>query len=98
MAAHRAAVANGLRALRRVEDEGDVAVLQEVHDVRSAFSHFVNVLCFDPRALEHFAGPLGRDDVETQVLQPTREIGRGRFVVLLHADEDLPLVGKLQVR
>ena len=98
LAAHRTAVASRLCALGRVDDESDVAVLQEVDDVRPPLAYLVNVLCLDSGALEHLASPLRGDDVETQVFQTASEIGSGGLVVFLHADEHLPFVGKLQVR
>ena len=55
-------VVEGFAAERRVDHGNNFAGLDEVHDVRAAFVHFVNGFDFDARAGESGGGAAGGDD------------------------------------
>src|SRR5262249_15368978 len=80
-------IEEGLAAKRRVDDQVDLAALDEVYDVRPAFVDLVDRFDFNIGISQHPRRAARGDDLESDFDQIRRDFGYEILVVLIHADE-----------
>ena len=67
-------VADGLMAFRRIDDEIDLFIFQQVRNVRPTLPHFVDHRAFDTCTLQDFCGAVGGDERKAQLNQFSAEV------------------------
>ncbi len=84
----------GAVARRSVDDQVDLPVLDQVHDIRPSLVDFINYFHGDPVLGKGFARPAGGHDLKSKVLELFSDKDNGPLILILHADEDFTLLGK----
>src|SRR5688572_33039909 len=79
--------ADRLLTLGRVDDQGQLAVLDHVDDVRSPLAHLVDTLAHDSAVLQSFGGAARRYDLEAARDQHLAEFDDAGLVAVTRADD-----------
>src|ERR1700686_480988 len=77
----------GLEARGRVNDELNALALYKVHDVGTAFFHFIDALHVHAGGFDDVGGAGGRDQLEPHVNELTGDLSDVALVVVRHTQE-----------
>src|SRR3984893_8823079 len=87
-AAQRPRIGESLRSFRRIEHKLDLAVFDQVDDMRPAFRNLVDALRLDALAIKIARGAAGRADLKAEPRQQSRGFEDARLVDVAHRNED----------
>src|SRR5664279_4866884 len=89
LATDRKRIGDRLLAFCRVHDESDLAVLDQVDDMRTAFEHLVDALADDTVHFEKRMRATGRDNPETAPDEISRHVEQAFLVRVTHRKKRL---------
>src|ERR1700730_4236485 len=87
-AAQRPRIGEGLRAFGRIEHKLDLAVFDQIDDMRPAFRNLVDTQRLYALVIKIARGAASRADLEAEPRQPSRGFEDARLVDVAHRNED----------
>src|SRR5204862_6107358 len=78
---------------RRVDDEINVAVSDQIEDVWPSFTNLIDLSDRDPRRCERGGSPARGADLETEANELVSERNYIQFIIVFHADENVAAFG-----
>ena len=88
---------NTVFADRRVDDQLDLAVGDQVNDVGSSFIELLDALCVDTGLLDQVTGAACGQDLETAVVEDLSDFRNLRFILLVDGDQNRAFCGKCRI-
>ena len=82
-----AVIMNTVFADRRVDDQLDLAVCDQVNNVGSSFVELLDALCVNAGLLDQIAGAACGQDLETAVIKDLSDFRNFRLILLVDGDQ-----------